>query len=153
MGPLHQVYGGRVGTCALARCRVVSAKLANQNVRCQCSIVLGRFAYPPYLTRILLLVPTHGQVCIVVLGTHLVLVVLAALVICVRIEVPWSTPGAVSLLHLSYVLATCMYCGAWSAPGAVSACCTCHIEIKIKNTLVFDLKKRTKRDRHPDKIL
>ena len=31
------------------------------------------------------------------------------------------------LLHLSYVLAICMCCGAWSAPGAVSACCTWHM--------------------------
>ena len=28
------------------------------------------------------------------------------------------------LLHLSYV---CVYCGAWSAPGAVSACGTCRM--------------------------
>ena len=39
----------------------------------------------------------------VVLGAHLVLSVLAALGICV------------------------MFCGAWSAPGAVSACCTRHM--------------------------
>ena len=31
------------------------------------------------------------------------------------------------LLHLSYVLAICMCCGAWSAPGAVSSCCTWHM--------------------------
>ena len=40
--------------------------------------------------------------CVVVLGAHLVLSVLAALIY--------------------YVLAMC--CGVWSAPGAVSACCT-----------------------------
>ena len=39
-GPLPQVRGGRVCTCALARCRVVIAKLANQNV---CLPVFGRF--------------------------------------------------------------------------------------------------------------
>ena len=42
-------------------------------------------------------------VCFVVLGAHLVLSVLTALGI--------------------YV----MFCGAWSAPGAVSACCTWHM--------------------------
>ena len=47
-----------------------------------------------------------GYVCVVVLGVHLVLLVLAALV-CVE-----------------YI---CVYCGAWSAPGSVSACCTCHL--------------------------
>ena len=39
-GPLPQVHGGRVCTCALARCRVVIAKLANQNVHLP---VFGRF--------------------------------------------------------------------------------------------------------------
>ena len=33
VGPLPQVRVGRVCTCMLARCRVVSAKLDNQNVR------------------------------------------------------------------------------------------------------------------------
>ena len=42
-------------------------------------------------------------VCVVVLGVHLLISVLAALGICV------------------------MFCGAWSAPGAVSACCTCRM--------------------------
>ena len=41
-------------------------------------------------------------------GMHLVLLVLAALV-------------CVEYTHVY------MCCGAWSAPGAVSACCTCHM--------------------------
>ena len=45
-----------------------------------------------------------GYVCVVVLGVHLVLSVLAALVVCIGY----------------------MCCGA-SAPGAVSACCTCRM--------------------------
>ena len=59
----------------------------------------------------------------------LVLLVLAALVVCVKymcvlwwhLERNWCCQ---CFLHLSYVLAICMCCGAWSAPGAVSACCT-----------------------------
>ena len=39
-GPLPQVHGVRVCTYALARCRVVIAKVANQNVRLP---VFGRF--------------------------------------------------------------------------------------------------------------
>ena len=42
-------------------------------------------------------------VCFVVLGAHLVLSVLTALGLCV------------------------MFCATWSAPGAVSACCTWHM--------------------------
>ena len=42
-------------------------------------------------------------VCIAVLGAHLGLSVLAALI---------------------NVLAICVYCSTWSAPGTVSACCT-----------------------------
>ena len=44
-------------------------------------------------------------VCVVGLGAHLVLSVLAALVVCVGY----------------------MCCGAWSAPGTLSACCTCRM--------------------------
>ena len=39
----------------------------------------------------------------------------------------WRAPGAVSTLHLSYELAICVCCGAWRAPGAVSAYCTCYM--------------------------
>ena len=31
------------------------------------------------------------------------------------------------LLQVFHVDYMCVYCGAWSAPGAVSACCTCHM--------------------------
>ena len=69
--------------------------------------------------------------CIVVLVAHLVLSVLAALVVCVGymyvlwcLECTWCCQ---CLLHLSYVSAICMCCGAWSTPGAVSACCTCRM--------------------------
>ena len=64
----------------------------------------------------------HGQVHIVVLGVHLVLSVLAELGICVGymyvlwcLECTWCCQ---CLLNLAYVLAICMCCGAWSAPGA-----------------------------------
>ena len=50
-------------------------------------------------------------VCVVVLGVHLVLLVLAALGTCVMFCGAWSAPGAVSA----------MCCGAGSTPGAVSA--------------------------------
>ena len=89
----------------------------------------------------------HRQVFIVVFGMHLVLLVLAALVICVVISmgivVPWSAPSADSAcctcriccymcmywshLVLSVVAALgmcwaiCLHCGVWSTPGAVSA--------------------------------
>ena len=95
----------------------------------------------------------HGLVCIVVLGTHLVLLVLActvvlgahlvlsvltALVICVcSMCVLWCMKRTCAcctwhmcwlcqcLLHLSFVLAIRMYCGTWSTPCAV--CCTWHM--------------------------
>ena len=67
----------------------------------------------------------HGQVCIVVLGMHLVLLVLAALVVCVVISVgivvPWSAPGAVNACCCTW---QCVgYSGAWSAPICVGCMC------------------------------
>ena len=64
----------------------------------------------------------HGQVCVVVLGTHLVLLVLAALVMCVVISVALECTWCCQyLLHFSYVLALCVYCGAWSTWWSVLA--------------------------------
>ena len=91
----------------------------------------------------------HRQVCIVVLGAHLVL---SELAVCVCYGA-WSTPGAIiacymcvfwclehtwcyqSLLYVCVMvlgahlvlseLAVCVCYGAWSTPGAIRACCMC----------------------------
>ena len=66
--------------------------------------------------------------CIVVVGAHLVLSVLAALVICVG-YVCVVMLGVHLVLSVLAALVVClgyMCCGA-SAPGAVSACCTCRM--------------------------
>ena len=57
----------------------------------------------------------HGQVCIVVLGAHLELSVLAAFVLCVGLCGAWSAPMCWLMwcLECTYVLAIC---GAWNAP-------------------------------------
>ena len=52
------------------------------------------------------------------------------LVICVGYMCVWCLTGTWCCqcwLHWAYVLAICMCCGAWSAPSAVSACCTLHM--------------------------
>ena len=59
-GPLPQVHGGRVCTCVLARCRVVSDKLANQNVHLP---VFGRFAHPLHPTRSSVVVVVFLMLC------------------------------------------------------------------------------------------
>ena len=62
-----------------------------------------------------------------VLVVHLVLSVLAALGICVMFCGSWSASGAVSACCTWHMFSVCVYCGAWSVPGAVSACCTWHM--------------------------
>ena len=71
-------------------------------------------------------------VCIVVLDMHLVLLVLAALGICVGYMRVYCgaryAPGAVVLAALGICVGyMCVYCGARYAPGTVSACCTWHM--------------------------
>ena len=68
-------------------------------------------------------------VCIVVLGAHLVLSVLAALGMCwlyVVLRVHLCV-GYMWCLESTYVCWLYELWGAWSAPGAVSACCTGHV--------------------------
>ena len=91
-----------------------------------CIVVLVMYLVLSVLALLVVCVATC--VCVVVLVAHLVLSVLAALVVCVGymyvlwcLERNWCCQ---CLLYLAYVLSMCVCCGAWSAPGAVSACCT-----------------------------
>ena len=80
----------------------------------------------------------HICVCIVVLGVHLVLLVLAILVVCVAICVCIVVRGVhlvllmldalcmcVGYMYVLWCLAICVYCGARSAPGAVYVLAIC----------------------------